>query len=763
MTPRFEPAPDEHTALIQKVSIGPARRRYSHQRVRWACSFVLAWSLAAVVLLFLLPDIFTSSRLPWTRRGLAGGSPRSRLSHADLLEVVSSTPSEERLREWSRYYTSGPHLAGKNLSQAMWTRDRWREFGISDVKIVQYDVYLNYPLGHRLALLEREDSAVGEDTAARSWHVKYEASLEEDALEEDGTSALQERIPTFHGYSASGNVTASYVYVNYGTYEDFADLESANISLAGKIALARYGRNFRGLKVKRAQELGMVGVVIYDDPEDDGETTIKAGVKPYPDGFARQPSSVQRGSVQYLNPHACTPNIPSLPISYEDAIPLLKALNGHGPAASSISEYWKHSGLDYRGVEYHVGPSPDHLALNLVNQQNYTITPIWNVIGIIKGSLSDETVILGNHRDAWIAGGAGDPNSGSSALLEVARAFGRGVIAGWTPLRTIVLASWDGEEYGLLGSTEWVEDYLPWLAKTAVAYLNVDVGTAGSHFTAAASPILNSVLYNATSQVRSPNQTVEGQTVRQTWDGEIRTMGSGSDFTAFQDFAGVPCVDLGFKRAPGGAVYHYHSNYDSFDWMEKYGDPGWKYHVTIARLWALLAVHLIETAVIPFNATAYADALKQYLRDATNPSALHAASSPPPVSFNRSLALLTTALERVYTHSFALDAHASAVAAGLRHDVPWWRWWERLRLLYAAKQVNEKYKLLERQFLYAKGLDGRTWFKHVVFAPGLWTGYSGATFPGLVENVQRADWANAERWSDIIRERLEAATKLLSS
>ena len=228
------------------------------------------------------------------------------------------------------------------------------------------------------------------------------------------------------------------------------------------------------------------------------------------------------------------PSIPSIPISYLDAIPLLKALNGHGPKASSFNKYWQKGGLGHKGVEYNIGPSPQGLALNLVNEQEYVTTPIWNVIGIINGSIADEVVVLGNHRDAWVAGGAGDPNSGSAAFNEVIRSFGKALEAGWKPLRTIVFASWDGEEYGLIGSTEWVEEYLPWLQKATVAYLNVDVGTTGPHFIAAAAPLLNKALietgklisslgflsisscsltFPAVNLVQSPNQTIANQTV----------------------------------------------------------------------------------------------------------------------------------------------------------------------------------------------------------------------------------------------------------
>lgn len=227
-----------------------------------------------------------------------------------------------------------------------------------------------------------------------------------------------------------------------------------------------------------------------------------------------------------------------MPISYVDALPLLKALNGYGPKAKDFNKWWQGGGLGDKGVKYNIGPSPPELVINLVNEQEYVTTPMWNVIGIINGTIEDEVVILGNHRDAWIVGGAGDPHSGSAAMNEVVRSFGAAVAKGWKPLRTIVFASWDGEEYGLIGSTEWVEEYLPWLNETAVAYLNVDVGTTGPYFKSSSAPLLNRALIETTKLVLSPNQTVENQTVYDTWNKHISTMGSGSDFTAFQDYAG---------------------------------------------------------------------------------------------------------------------------------------------------------------------------------------------------------------------------------
>lgn len=292
-------AVNEKTQLLLQRVIVPPRKQSISRLFRHVCTSILVTVLVVSVCLSARkndwaqgPNIFG----PWPLRSEG-------LSFKELQAILLATPQEDKAREWSQYYTAGPHLAGKNLSQAIWTRELWQGFGIQDSSLVAYDVYLNYPAGHRLALLERNQNngnhSTGDDKASDT--VRYECKLEEDVLREDPTSGLANRVPTFHGYSASGNVTAQFVYVNHGTFWDYEDLVKANVSLKGKIALARYGSNFRGLKIERAYELGMVGVVIYSDPGDDGEITAENGYKPYPDGPARNPSSVQRGSVQYLS------------------------------------------------------------------------------------------------------------------------------------------------------------------------------------------------------------------------------------------------------------------------------------------------------------------------------------------------------------------------------------------------------------------------------------------------------------------------------
>ncbi|PKK46614.1 hypothetical protein CI102_7790 [Trichoderma harzianum] len=785
---------NESTPLIQTVRVGPPRRRYHHNTCRRFCTIACVSLLLCGFASFALHALYIwPSGLEHRHRHPHHGHKHKHLTHEDLQAILLGTPSGEKAEEWSRYYTSGAHLAGKNYSQAEWTKDRWEEWGVSS-SIVAYDVYINYPVDHSVSLLQKSSDA-------KSWNVAFKASLTEDVLEEDPTTSSKDKIPTFHGYSASGNVTGSFVYVNYGTYQDYADLVDAGIDLKGKIAIAKYGGIFRGLKVKRAQELGAIGILIYSDPGDDGEITEENGYAAYPEGPARNPSSVQRGSVQFLSsrpgdpttpgypskpgvPRApadeTTPSIPSIPISYADAIPLLKALNGHGPRASDLNKWWNRNlGLGYKGVEYNIGPSPEDVVINLNNEQDYVTTPQWDVIGIINGTIPNEVIIVGNHRDAWIVGGASDPNSGSAVLNEAVRSIGKALEAGWKPLRTIVFASWDGEEYGLVGSTEWVEEYLPWISDANVAYVNVDGGASGPRFSASAAPLLNQVLRDATNLVPSPDQTVPGQSVGDVWDGKISTMGSGSDFTAFQDYAGIPSVDLGFGGNGSGPVYHYHSNYDSFHWMSEFADPGFVYHRTMAQVLGILISELSDKVIIPFGATEYADALDGYLdkveakiqstdveltaTDAEIFAVRGSATSEDVIgsqdAFEESLKKIRRSIAEFREKAVKLDERAAWAKKRLEKGFPWWNVIGKTRLAFAIIKTNRQYKYIERQFVFEGGLDNRSWFKHVVFAPGLWTGYAGAVYPGLVESIDAKNYSNGLKWADIIKHAVDKATK----
>ncbi|KAI1326168.1 Zn-dependent exopeptidase [Xylariaceae sp. FL0255] len=796
MSERNRKMADERTPFITTVAVGTPRPRYTHHIIRRFCTIACISSLIALFITFIAVTFFTPT--DHHHDGHPHRGHRKHFKYEKLQEILLDTPDASKASEWSKYYTAGPHLAGKNLSQAEWTRDHWNTWGVN-ASIVAYDTYINYPAGHRLALLEKSNHSSNHDSEA--WKVVFEATLVEDVLEDDPTTQLEDSVPTFHGYSASGDVTGSFVYVNYGSFWDFLDLVNADVDLKGKIAIARYGGVFRGLKVKRAQEMGMIGVLLFDDPGNDGEITEENGWPPYPEGPARNPSSVQRGSVQFLSfgpgdpstpgypskpgvprepVDETTPSIPSLPVSYAEVIPILKALNGHGPKAEDMNEHWTEStGLKYKGVDYNIGPSPDNVVLNLVNEQNYTITPMWDVIGIINGTIPDEVIIVGNHRDAWIAGGAGDPNSGSAVINEVIRSFGKALEQGWKPLRTIVFASWDGEEYGLVGSTEWVEEYLPWISATNVAYINVDVAFSGPELRVSAAPLLYGLVKEATALVQSPNQTVKGQTVYDAWNKHISTMGSGSDFTAFQDYAGVPSLDIGFARTPRSAVYHYHSNYDSYAWMSGFGDPGFVHHKAMAQVLGLLTAKISEAPLVAFNATDYAVALHQYVGKIEEKLANSATGTPSSVdssafrattkvevkgdetAFKLSLDRLYDSVKEMRTAAETLDAKAAKLATEANEHIPWWHWIKKLKLIHHIRFLNNKYKTIERAFLYSEGLDSRPWFKHVVFAPGIWTGYAGAVFPGLVESIDNKDFTNALKWANIIDTCIKTATETM--
>uniref|UniRef100_L2FB14 Glutamate carboxypeptidase 2 n=1 Tax=Colletotrichum fructicola (strain Nara gc5) TaxID=1213859 RepID=L2FB14_COLFN len=726
---------NERTPLITNVYVGAPRPRYQNHVLRRFCTIALS-----SILIFWSVFFFVALFAP--------------ITHEEVQKILFEVPSSEKAEEWSRYYTAGPHLAGQNYSQAsnviplaskqhltarqaLWTKEKWESWGIQS-DIVAYDVYINYPVDHSLSLLSKS-----KDEEESAWKVEFKAALEEDVLEEDPSSGLPNRVPTFHGYSASGNVTGSFVFVNYGTYQDYEDLVKANVSLEGKIAIAKYGGIFRGLKVKRAQELGMIGALLYSDPGDDGKRgsaqflSVRPG-DPSTPGYPSKPGA-PRAPVD-----DATPSIPSIPISYADAIPILKALNGHGPSIKDFNKYWNRNlGLAYKGVEYNIGPTPDNVVLNLYNEQNYTTTPLWNVIGIVNGTIPNEVIVVGNHRDAWIAGGAGDPNSGSSVLNEVIRGVGVAVASGWKPTRTIVFASWDGEEYSLIGSTEWVEEYLPWLSAASVAYVNVDVGVRGPHFSTSAAPLLHKVLREITHIVPSPNQTVPGQTV-----------GDNDE-----------------------AVDQYHSNYDSFHWMEKFGDPGFVYHRTMAQILGLVVAELSNVPVIRFNATDYADALSGYVdqveaklaaaepvtdavfRQRASVAVADADAQGSQSQFRASLQVLRTSIAAFREKAWNLDETAAWVDWELKEDIPWWNIIRKIKLGLAFVWVNKSYKGIERNFLYPGGLDGRSWFKHVVFAPGLWTGYAGAVYPGLQESIDAKDYINAVKWSGIINECVASATK----
>ncbi|ORY67394.1 N-acetylated-alpha-linked acidic dipeptidase [Pseudomassariella vexata] len=654
-----------------------------------------------------------------------GVSPTPLTPHeSTLVEAISN----RTLSDWSYYYTHGAHLAGKNFSMAQWTADRWAENGI-DSSVVTYNVYIDYPISKSLSLTYANGSV-------------FHPSLEEAVLNEDSTSSYPDRIPTFHGYSANGNASAEYVYVGRGQQVDFRRLIELGVPLEGKIAISRYGGPFRGLKVKNAQEYGMVGAVLFTDPDDDGNMTEANGYAAYPDGPARNPTSVQRGSVQNLaiypgdpttpgypskndplraDPSRVLVKIPSIPISYVDAIPILEALDGHGISGREVNRTRWVGALN---VSYSTGPAPGAV-LGLSNLMKNTYAPIWNAIGVINGTNADETIVIGNHRDAWVVGGAADPNSGTAIIVELSKAFGALLAQGWKPKRNIVLCSWDGEEYGLVGSTEWVEEYIPWLTETAVSYLNIDVGVSGPHPGIAATPELHEV---ATETMKKILWMDSGRTMYDVWyednEGEIGVLGSGSDYTAFLDHAGIGAIDMGSNPSDIDPVYHYHSNYDSYHWMSKFGDPEFLTHQSMAQYLALLAYKLADDDLIPFNLSNYAVQMSLYYKDLI--SAINSTSET----------LDTSALEE----AIGYFARCATELKQLEHQAVKGADNE----LLAA--VNHKHRDFQRGFVSQGGIPQREFYRHVIFAPGSDTGYAAQTFPGISEALTAGYTSLAAEW-----------------
>ncbi|RYN30317.1 putative glutamate carboxypeptidase [Alternaria tenuissima] len=637
-------------------------------------------------------------------------------------EILLNSFDSVSISEWSYYYTHGQHLA------AQWTADKWSEYGFTS-RLDEYYVFLNYPVSNSLQLTYSNGST-------------YTPTLMEDVLAEDETTSYPNSVPVFHGYSFTGNASAEYVYVGRGQQVDFDRLAALGVDLEGKIALAKYGGPFRGLKVKNAQDHGMIGAVIFSDPGDDGNMTEAKGVAPYPYGGARNPSTVQRGSVQFLStypgdpttpgyvskpdsPRAdrteITPQIPSLPISWIEAQPLLQALNGFGTNGTAVNRTnWVGA---IPGVGYFTGEGSG-ASLSMSNVMNDTYGTIWNAVGIINGTLEDEVVIVGNHRDAWIVGGAADPNSGSAVLIELAKAFGALAETGWKPLRTIVLCSWDAEEYGLVGSTEWMEEYIPWLKNAAVSYLNIDVAVSGPIPDVSATPDLHAVATNLMKKIVYPYRNDTSLTMYDVWShesGEVGVLGSGSDYTAFLH-RGIASIDMGAGGGPNDPVYPYHSNYDSYHWMATFGDPGFITHKAMGQFLTLLLYHMVSDPVVPLEPADYVSEFNTYLED------LETEISGS--NFTVDLTNLTAAIAQFETSAQEfVTLRDQAVAANDTELIT---------------VQNHKARDFSRGFTSQGGLPTREFYQHTIFAPGRDTGYAPVTFPGITESItfdQDADLA----------------------
>ncbi|MGC2729615.1 MAG: M28 family metallopeptidase, partial [Candidatus Sulfotelmatobacter sp.] len=531
-----------------------------------------------------------------------------------------AVPDPKLAKEHLRTLTQAPHMAGtpEDKATADYVAEKFRTAGL-DTEIVEYKVWFNYP------------SEISVDITAPAgveMHGPTREHVEGDPYDNDPRVVMP-----FNGMSPSGDAEADVVYANYGTPEDFEKLEKLNIDVRGKIVLVRYGQNFRGVKEFVAQEHGAAGVIIYSDPFDDG---WRRGDK-YPDGPWRPDTGVQRGSVGYMfefpgdpttpgiaslpslpdskrispQQSAQMPKIPVTPLSYHDAAPILQHLSG-----PDSPREWQGS-LPFT---YHVGPGPVRVKMHL--KQDYQFRTLWDVIGRVRGSeFPDEWVVAGNHRDAWVYG-AVDPNSGTAAMLESVHGVGELLKSGWKPKRTMIFGSWDGEEEGLIGSTEWAEQHEAELGGAA-AYFNMDVAVAGPKFSASAVPSLKQFLRDVTKAVPSP----KGGTVYEQWqkseqpqspaeasseshrkpaapangDVQVGDLGSGSDYSAFQQHLGVPSGDI----SSGGPYGVYHSVFDDFAWFTKFGDPDFVYEQQMARVFGLEALRMADADVLPYDYEEY--------------------------------------------------------------------------------------------------------------------------------------------------------------
>ncbi|GAB7360677.1 hypothetical protein MBLNU230_g0556t1 [Neophaeotheca triangularis] len=643
--------------------------------------------------------------------------------------VLSNAVDPASLNSSSYYYSHGDGVAGRNRSMAQWTADRWSEGGF-DSYLVEYNVYLNYPVSKNLSLHYANGST-------------FLPQLEEDILEEDSVTSYPNRIPTFHGFSATGSVEAEYIYVGQAGRADFERLVELGVELEGKIALAKYGAAFRGLKVQNAQNFGMIGVVMFNDPADDGEITEENGYEAYPDGPARNPTYVQRGSVMFLStnigdpttpgypskgknvsradPSGFIPSIPSLPISWLAAEPFLAALDGYGIDGETVNRTGWVGALP---VDYSTGPAPGAV-IALENVMDDGFNDVWNAVGVINGTEQDEVIIIGNHRDSWMIGGAVDPNSGSSVLVEMSKAFGELLSTGWQPRRTIVLASWDAEEYGLIGSTEWVEEYVPWLTESAVTYINIDTLAAGPDPSMSATPELHDIAIETMKKVPY-NLRGQEESLYDAWfnltEGQVGVLGSGSDYTPFLH-RGIASIDISGNNGPQDPIPHYHSNYDTYYWMTTFGDPEYLMHKAMTQWTTLLTYHLANDAVIPYNVLTYETELETYY------SALSEVIASS--GYNISTNALRTSIDNFNTQAQALTTLAAdSLAANSTAGIA---------------LANHKFKSFHRGFTSQGGLPTREFFRHVLFAPGLDTGYAPVTFPGITEAITEYENATMAR------------------
>jgi N-acetylated-alpha-linked acidic dipeptidase len=676
-------------------------------------------------------------------------------SEVQIEQRFLAVPDPKLAEEHLRILTQAPHIAGspEDKATADYVAAKFRQAGL-ETETIEYKVWFNYP------------SEISVDVTAPEsvkMHGPSREHVEGDTFQDDARVVMP-----FNGMSPSGDVEADVVYANYGTPEDFDKLTQMKVDVRGKIMLVRYGVNFRGVKTFVAQERGAAGVLIYSDPADDG---WKRGDK-YPQGPWHPDSGVQRGSIGYMfqypgdpttpgvasvpslpeskrtPPEKSTqmPKIPTTPLSYGDAWPILQHLSG------------PESPREWQGAlpfTYHVGPGPVRVKVHL--KQDYQYRTIWDVIGRARGAESpDEWVVSGNHRDAWVYG-AVDPNSGTAAMLEAVHGVGELLKSGWRPKRTIIFASWDAEEEGLIGSTEWGEQNEVPLTN-AIAYFNMDVAVAGSKFGASSVPSLKQYLRDVAKSVAAP----DGGTVYDAWkkssstdasaaketttngyslpaaqakpDVPVGDLGSGSDYTVFLQHLGVPSTDIG-STGPYGV---YHSAFDNFQWFKKFADPTFVYEQEMARVYGIEAIRMADADVLPFDYEEYGKEITAYL---------DAAKKKADGRFGNQSPSFSDAAEAA--------KHLEQAGASMLE--------EEKRLPTDAAKLNLALRSTERALLLPQGLPNRPWYRHAIYAPGQYTGYAAVVIPGVNESIDRGDLEVTRDQLRILTLTLNRAAKTLET
>jgi N-acetylated-alpha-linked acidic dipeptidase len=702
--------------------------------------------IAVYIVAFAFPLLAQSPAIPDSLFGYRNFARQAQIDH-EFLAVPSATLAGEELKS----LTAVPHVAGskEDYDTAIYVANKFKAAGL-ETTIVPYKAWLNLP---QTVHVEATDS---------NGHVLMQGPSREH-VNSDPYQDDPRVLPAFNGSSPSGDVTGDVVYANYGRPEDFQKLADENIDLHGKIVLVRYGGNFRGVKVYIAQQRGAAGVLIYSDPYDDGY--FQGDV--YPKGPYRPDTGVQRGSVQFMFKYpgdattpgiastpelpetqrlplqkiVSLPSIPSLPISYKDASPILEHLGGPG-----VPRGWQ-GALPFA---YHIGGN-GAVRVHLTEKMDYAERTIWDVIGRISGTNDgDAWVIAGNHRDAWVYG-AVDPNSGTAAMLEAVHGMGTLLKSGWKPKRTIYFCSWDAEEEGLIGSTEWVEDHAKQM-QHAVAYFNTDVGVSGPEFEASAVPSLKQYVRDIATEVPSPH----GGTVMDAWKAEVpRTgssasmdeghsdasrptlvhvgdLGSGSDFTPFLQHAGVPSTDIGSR----GRYGVYHSAFDDYAWFTRFADPTFVYEQQQARIFGLEVLHMADAEVLPYDYVTYAQEIGSYLRSA------HTKSEKAGIALN--FTQVDAAAGRMLTSAESAYSRQKAASGELN-------------------SMNTKLRRVEDDLLDPQGLPSRPWFRHTIYAPGEYTGYAAVVIPGVNEAVDANNRELAQKELDALTAALDRASGDLKS